>query len=241
MSLPNVRVPADSNGKRIKHDSVLEITYTGGLIAFAIGQFITLATSGVNGFVVKIVGTLTDGTITLQLDQASGQVCTNGENITSTAGIHATVVGTGTAYYVGGTVINGRNNALNGANVTALGSLQMGYLYGDPYVTSFGELKVAETKKLGTYKHTHDDQSRHFYTEVSGGGSVTWDTTSSYMLYSVGTNANAKAIRTSHRRHNYTPGNSNKAIFTIACGDTGKANNVREWGWGDEHEGIFFS
>lgn len=240
MTLANVRVPADSNGKRIKHDTVLEVTFSGGVLPFTPGEFVTFSTSGVTGYIIKVEGTLSDGTITLQLDEDSPQTCINGENIVADGGFHGTAVGTGTAYYIGSAVISGRNNGLNGAYVSNAGSLQVGYLYGDPYVTSFGELKVAETKRLGTYKHTHDDQSRHFYTEVSGGGSVTWNTTSSYMLYSVGTTAGAKAIRTSHRRHNYSPGNSNKAIFTIAVGDSGKANNIREWGWGDDENGLFF-
>jgi hypothetical protein len=240
MALSNVRVPADSNGKRLQHSVIVDVGFNNGVLPFALGEFVEASTSGIRGYVIKLTGTLTDGTIRLSLLDDSPEVFTIGENLVADGGFHATTTGAGTLVFTPAVTIAGRNDQTHGAHVNKAGSLQTGFAYGDPFVTSFGELKVAESYKLGTYKHSFDDNTDLFYDDTGTASSITWNNTGSFMLLSAGTSAAAKAIRTSHKRHYYAPGVSNKVIITIATGDTGKTNNIREWGVGDDENGLFW-
>ena len=58
--------------------------------------------------------------------------------------------------------------------------------------------------------------------------------------YSAGTASGDRAYRTTNQYHPYKPATSNLIYTSVACGDAGKTNVVREWGYFDDLNGFGF-
>lgn len=120
------------------------------------------------------------------------------------------------------------------------GSASVRFAEGQPVMSGFGNLKVAEERALGVYESSLESYEGLFSHFVSGSGAVTYNAQESSEILSVGGLSGASIRITTNRYHYYLPGTSNIYKMTMACGDSGKAGNVRRWGAFDENDGVFF-
>lgn len=131
-------------------------------------------------------------------------------------------------------------NPQNLQSVDNRGQASVRFAEGSPSMDAFGNLRVSNAVILGAYEYTNNDMADLFTDAVSNGGSLTRNAEGRHMVFSV-TSANGSSVsRTSNRYHYYQPGVGNLVIITLAHGDSGKAGNVREWGYADEQNGLLF-
>lgn len=120
------------------------------------------------------------------------------------------------------------------------GSASVRFAEGQPIMSGFGQLKVANQSALGVYESSQDSYDDLFsVTEVNGGTSTYQAGAASHVLAVTGVSG-SKVSRTTNRYHYYLPGTSNIVSMTIACGDAGKTGNIRRWGAFDDNDGVFF-
>ena len=120
------------------------------------------------------------------------------------------------------------------------GSASVRFAEGQPVMSGFGNLKIAEERALGVYESSLDTYESLFSQFLSGSGALTYNAQESSEVLSVGGLSGASARITTNRYHYYLPATSNIYKMTIACGDAGKAGNVRRWGAFDADDGVFF-
>jgi hypothetical protein len=120
------------------------------------------------------------------------------------------------------------------------GSASVRFAEGQPVMSGFGNLKVAEERVLGVYESSLESYESLFTQFVTGGGSMSYAPAESSEVLAVDGASGSSIRMTSNRCHYYLPGTSNIFKMTMACGDTGKAGNVRRWGAFDEDDGVFF-
>jgi hypothetical protein len=120
------------------------------------------------------------------------------------------------------------------------GSASVRFAEGQPVMSGFGNLKVAEERALGVYESSLDTYEGLFSQFLAGDGAVTYIAEESSEVLTVGGASGASSRITTNRYHYYMAGTSNVYKMTIACGDVGKANNVRRWGAFDADDGAFF-
>lgn len=120
------------------------------------------------------------------------------------------------------------------------GSASVRFAEGQPVMSGFGNLKVAEERALGVYESSLDTYESLFSQFASGTGALNYDAQDSSEVLSVGSLSGASIRITTNRYHYYMPGTSNIYKMTVACGDSGKAGNVRRWGAFDADDGVFF-
>ena len=236
----NLRFPPDSTGKRVGHTVYVDLDFSGGTIPFKMGDKVTCATSGLNGTVIKIKGTTATGAIYVRLDGESPEVAVLGENILVGATIYAVTANTGMPIYNQSVVIVGANNPKYGQDVDSRGQALMRFAEGSPSMDAFGNLRTSMANILGGYEYSTFDQAGLFTDNIATGGTITYDPVGSRTVLGVtGTNGSS-AIRTTNRYHFYQPGVGNLVIMTQSLNDTGKANNIRRWGYFDQFNGLFF-
>lgn len=125
-------------------------------------------------------------------------------------------------------------------SVDKRGSASVRFAEGQPVMSGFGNLKVAEERPLGVYESSLDTYADLFSQFISGSGSLVYNSAESSEVLSVGGLSGASIRLTTNRCHYYLPGTSNIYKMTVACGDSGKVGNVRRWGAFDEDDGVFF-
>lgn len=111
---------------------------------------------------------------------------------------------------------------------------------GTPHFDAFGRMQVGQMQAVGEYVHVGEDLAGKYWTQTVGGGAVTHDAQSSSMVFHTGTAAGDIARRTTNQYHPYKPGTSQLIYMSMAIGDSGKANVVREWGYFDNNNGVGF-
>lgn len=131
------------------------------------------------------------------------------------------------------------NNAQNVQSVDERGQASVRFAEGSPSMDAFGNLRVSSSVVLGAYEYTNSDMA-DLFTDVVVGGSITRNASARHLVFSVNSANGSSVARTSNRYHYYQPGVGNLVIITLAHGDVGKANNVREWGYADESDGLLF-
>lgn len=236
-----VRVPPDGAGKRIEHSASLDLAYSGGTTAFTEGDLVVGAVSGLIGRVIHVDGNTASGILGIQLsadspvDQASV-----GEALEVASVGYANAAAPGTAIYAQATTQVGSNNHHHGQFVDAQGAAYVRFSEGAPSLDARNNTRVAQSVPIGYYDYTTDPQDDLFWDDISGSGAVSYESSASTVLLSVGTASGSRARRTSNRYHFYQPGISALIEMALICGDTGKANNKRGWGYGDSENGLFW-
>lgn len=124
--------------------------------------------------------------------------------------------------------------------VDAQGQANVRFAEGSPSMDAFGNLRVSNAVVVGAYEYTNDAMNDLFTDRTGGGGTITYQPYNSTVTLGVTSASGAIAERTSNRYHYYQPGVGNLIILTLAHGDTGKANNIRGWGYGNHFNGLFF-
>lgn len=136
--------------------------------------------------------------------------------------------------------LGGGNSVLNKQFVDERGQAYTRFAEGSPSMDAFGNLRVSAAEILGAYEYTNGDMVDLFTDLTVSGGTITHVPQASHTILATNSTATSEASRTTNRYHYYQPGVGNLIIITMAHGDAGKANNVREWGYADESNGILF-
>jgi hypothetical protein len=111
---------------------------------------------------------------------------------------------------------------------------------GSPTLDSTGNLRVAEEQVIGAYEYTNSDMADLFTDYTASGGNIVWDAVASEVIMSTTSANNSISTRTTNRFHYYLPGCGVFVPITLSHGDSGKANNIRRWGYFSETDGIFW-
>ncbi len=124
--------------------------------------------------------------------------------------------------------------------VDVRGAASVRFSEGQPTLSGFGSLKVANARALGVYESSLDTYEALFSTIVASGGASTYTPAESSQVLSVTGVSGSRAAMLTNRYHYYQPGSSNVFMMTVATGDAGKAGNARRWGGFDANDGLFF-
>ena len=125
-------------------------------------------------------------------------------------------------------------------SIDSQGSASVRFAEGQPVLSGFGNLKVAQERALGVYESSLDTYSALFTVFNVAGGELVYNPIHSSEVLTVTGDINSCCTITTNRYHYYLPGTSNIYKMTLSCGDTGKSGNVRRWGAFDDHDGVFF-
>jgi hypothetical protein len=136
--------------------------------------------------------------------------------------------------------LGGGNSVSNRQYVDERGQAYTRFAEGSPSMDAFGNLRVSAATVLGAYEYTNGDMADLFTDIIAGNGSITYVPQASHTVLAVDSLATSSASRTTNRYHYYQPGVGNLIIITLALGDSGRANNIREWGYADEENGLLF-
>ena len=241
MPVQNVRFPPDSTGKRVAHITHLDIVFSGGTIAFKVGDVVTTPTSLIFGTVIHVTGTVAAGEVFILLSPTSAAEAVNtGEALRVNGVTNAISTHAGVPIYVQKNVMTGGNNPTFTQHVDNLGAASVRFTEGSPRFDAFGKMQVSQSTTLGDYVLRYDGLSGQFQDTVSGVASITHNQAYSGIVLSTGTLVGASAQRTSHEYHTYQPGVSQLIEMTLAVGDAGKDGVIRAWGYGDDDNGLFF-
>jgi len=238
-----VVLPPDGNGKQVPQALMQEINYNNGTIDFVVGDVITFSTSSWEGTVLEVIGTTSTGHLHVRVNRPVPDPLpnlTNGENILVNAVTNATVANLdGGSYYTQQVQLVG-NNVMHPIEIDKLGAMHTRFSEGSPQFDAFGKLQISDATVLGEYLNKYDRNNKDFWYEENTGGTVTHIPANAGLLYSTTTTSGSKAASTSHLYHKYQLGTSQLAEFTVALGDSGKADVRRLWGYGDATDGLFF-
>jgi len=246
MSVENIRVPPDSTGKRVHVQHNIELVYSSGTIDFKVGDVVVGQSSGASGVVAQVEGTTSAGDLYLAHVDSTPETFTVSENL-QVATVTYAVADSQTDFYTQYTVNVGQNNPFNGQYVDNQGAAYMRFAEGAPQFDAFGKMQVSNATVLGEYINTYErDDKNWWYEEIEGGSPVTGNVSVEHIpsnqgtLFKVGSVSGDKAAATTHLYHKYQLGTSQLIEFTMICGDVGKTNLRRMWGYGDAQDGLFF-
>lgn len=238
-----IKILPDSTGKRLPQIVMVELEYDNGTIPFEVGDILTSGTSNILCSVYKIEGTTTSGLLHIKIEEPVpiNILFTIGENLVVNAVTNAKASSTGKAFYYPINTISGYNNPLNGWDIQANGAGLVSFSQGAPSFDAFGKMLVAQQTTMAEYLNQYDMNTETMSNFLTGTASITHDPLSSGLVFSIGTGATDKAERVSHQYHPYQLGKSRLVEITCACGDQGKANVKRHWGYADSSDGLLFS
>ena len=115
------------------------------------------------------------------------------------------------------------------------------YANGVPEFDAFGRTSIGSDRPLFNYVFNEGEIPAPLFSVTETNGTVTPITTNNAgCLLTNDTSATSFTRLTTDTYFTYTPGFSNSLIFTMAIGDTGKANVVRRAGGFDNDYGVFF-
>jgi len=235
-----VQVPPDSTGKKIGHTVTIEVGYDTGTIPFEIGDIVTGASSGVYGYIVKIDGTTSSGTITITLLTDSLTTFILAENLQVLSVTYAKTTTTGAPLYTPTVSVVDHRNPFVGQRINTRGAALTAFVEGEPSLDAFNNLRVSSGEMIAEYEHTQRDYGDLFSMESGSGATATHQQATATFLLSCNSTATAYIKRTTNRYHYYMPGTGTTTILTLGLSDTGRANNIRRWGYYDDDNGLFF-
>lgn len=241
-----LRIPPDSTGKRVrlKHSAQVEYNNKTPGYSWVIGRNYQLSP----GWTMHVHGVYetTSTTGILEVHYSKTATYTNltpaaGNTITDpvTSSVVATVVAA-TDVWINAQNIIGYDNPEYGLDIDNTGSASVRFAEGLPQLDAFGKLRVSGATLLGEYIFANGTLPTQFSSVLREGGTVTWDQNTRALVLTNTTSSNSHTSHTSNTYHHYYAGSSHLFIGTIALGDTGKANLMREWGMFDDKNGLYF-
>lgn len=234
-----IQLPPDGIGKKVRHVNHTDLYLAAEYVLPEIGDIIYGATSGAYGRLSGV--TRQFGSVEYTVIDCVG-VFISGENLRNdTASIIYGLTNQAlNDLYAPTVVISDPDNPGHIQKIDSRGASLSTFPEGTPQFGSFGRMQVAQTQAVGEYSHVGEDLAGKFWTNTLGTASVTHDVNSSSMVYSIGTTVGDLAQRVTNQYHPYKPGTGQLIYLTVAIGDNGKDNVVREWGYFDDHNGIGF-
>lgn len=236
------RIPPESTGDRMQVRHSYAFNYNSKVSPIYLGDEISCISSNFTGEIIAIQElTGTTGIIWVNPDPSSEDIdVVSGENIQVDAVTVANVLGAGYPVYTNTTHVVGWNNAQNGQYVDSQGQAYVRFRDGALEFDAFGRARVSQLNNLASYIFDYNHLSNLFSAENIGSATVTHNATSGCVLLTNTTGATDESKYTSDLYHPYYPGFGQVIVMSVACGDTGKANLERSWGYFDDDNGIFF-
>lgn len=238
----NVRIPPDSTGKLVSTVERQYLEYDNLTGTILVGDVVTGAVSSATGTVTGITTAgFPSNSGSIYLDDASGTWVNNESIEISAAGV-ALVNTTNTDptnYHYQKMIVADPDNPSRLQKIDEFGAQKTTFSEGSPQISPFGQLMTTDSTTVGSHAFVYG-LGDEFYTNISGGGSVTWSSDDSAALLTCGT-ANADIAQiTTNMYHTYRPGNGLLIEMSVVIGDTGKANCRRRWGFFDNNNGLFW-
>ena len=239
----HIRMPPDGAGKRFYVDHTLRVSYIAASTSdpFTVGSDVVGQASGTQGVVNLHRQTgLTTGFVIIKLkagfeedDFVIGETLT--VNSTATIQVEGQV-----SLYANRTQIVSGDNPYHSQRVDAEGAAYTRFSEGAVNFEAFGAIQVNDSTSIGSYVPSYDGLPYLFSDIPMGNATGEYDSdTGSYTLRCT-TAAGDSITRRSNKYHQYHPGVGQYIKMTVACGDAGKDNVVRSWGYYDDNDGVFF-
>lgn len=237
-----VGLPPDGVGKKIASRYVLYLEYNNATGEFFDNDTVVGGTSAVAGTVLRVIPTnATTGQLVIDLDDASfNAVFTVGENLLVNSVVIATAANAGTEVFYNEVVLVGGNNPANRQFIDDRGAQYTTFAQGSPQLDAFGRLKVSSPTVIGTYEMFYSSSLNKFSQIIQGTGSVTYSPNESLTTLQVNTQSGSRVALVADEYHQYLPGIGLTILQTVVCGDTGKTNLIRRWGYFDDANGVFW-
>lgn len=247
-----IQVPPDSTGKKSAHVLLVSVPFVNKVSSMPLNSEVLGDSSGSFGVVSKV---LIDGnnpstgvvSILLSSDSESDSFV-GGESLLiegqTVATVDATQVGpnlpTGDSFFYGKGVIAGANNPLNAAFVDNQGALVTRYAEGQPQFDAVGMIRTSTPFPVGEYRFPYGFDPEIWQALHTGSGTQTHLPNEQGLALDVGTAAGDEAKIRTHLYHRYQAGMSQTLEFNVVAGEAVKTGVVREWGYGDDKDGLFF-
>ena len=235
-----ISLPPDGVGKKVRHrvlaDLVVINQSTAPLLYSTIVGSTSLATAVIDSIDTDVTGKLNYYLSDVTGTFIVGEVLRNTTNTINYATISTVIPN----IYTPQVNVADANNPSHTQKVDKRGAALATFPEGTPQFDSFGRMQVSQMLAVGEYYHVGADQSSKYWNDTSGTGSIAYNQASSSIKYSAGTASGDRAYRTTNQYHPYKPATSNLIYTSVACGDAGKTNVVREWGYFDDLNGFGF-
>ena len=239
-----IAMPPDGAGKKFVVTQTIDTEFSGMAFDIPVGEHIAGNTSGYEGVVTKVDHhTPTTGVVTTTTSHDSAEGVTMfvaGEDLYSDGVKWAVVEGMPQMLHTNNTVIVGSTNPSYGQDVDNRGAAYTRFYEGSPQFDAFGKMRVSTPTTIAEYMHTIYDGGDDFEQITLGTGNHTWIPNEAGKRMQVGTDIGAECKITSKKYHRYSVGNSQFIEMTVRIGDSGKTNVVREWGYFDDMDGVYF-
>lgn len=239
MAIESVRVPPDSTGKRINAGHGMQLAYTAGTRLLVVGETVVGGASGAEGYVARIEGTAASGNVFMRHIAGTTETFNDGEALQVEASTICTA-GAQTDFYTQKVINVGGTNPENSQSVDNQGASFVRFADGSPQFDAFGKQQVSQQHKIAEYIHSYDELPNDYTTVAVGSATVAYEANSAGVVLSCTTLSGDSIQRTSDEYHVYQAGISHLIEMTAACGDTGKANVTRRWGYYDDENGVYF-
>jgi hypothetical protein len=145
-----------------------------------------------------------------------------------------------TTYHLQGVGLLSHDDPTKGQNVDAKGAAFVRFAEGEPVLDPYSNLKVSQSLLIGSYDHSTDSQDDLYTIIESNSATSTYEALNTRIKLETTTTSGSTVQRTTNRYHYYNIGTGLLALLSIQCGDFGKANNIRRWGYYDDNNGVFF-
>jgi hypothetical protein len=239
------RIPPESTGDRVQMNVTIDVPYINKADVWLTGSLVVGATSGFSGRIARLrEDTATTGVVSLrpEIDPEDNNIFpTVGENL-QLGGVTIAQVGPGaqTEIFTPAMKIVGWRGSYSGLDVDKRGNANVRFQEGNPSLDAYGKLRISQARPVGDYVFGQDLLPRFISQATIGSGTVTWSSTARAAILSTTTANNDHSQMTTDQYHHTIPGESTFVNISVSCGDTGKANLVRRWGYFDDSNGFFF-
>jgi hypothetical protein len=133
------------------------------------------------------------------------------------------------------------DNPYHGQIIDAEGQAYIRFAEGAQAIDSNGASKFSQSKQIGFYSFS---TSTHWFENVGTSktinGNVAFQTNDCSLLLTTDTTSGSSIKCQSNKYHYYNPGNGLYTSLLMKCGDSGKTNVIRNWGYYDDSNGVFF-
>jgi len=237
------RILPESTGDRIGFLHTWDIEYKDKTGAFVVGKTIVDGTSGLQGIILKDTvdnGISTSGVVSVRLLPGFESASSTVDSDLNVDGSPQATTVAGYCVYIGRNSLVGFNNPTYGQSIDVEGQASVRFAEGSPQFDAFGKMQVSQATTIGEHIFEYDIHQAHFTDITTGSGTLVHQPDHSGLLLSCTTTSGDKIERISNRYYKYQAGKSQLIEITAACGDEGKVNVTREWGYGDDSDGVFF-
>ena len=242
MSGSFIQIPPNSTGSKVATENRVEIYFDTLIVPILVDDVIVGATSGATGTVTAIIpDTETSGHAFLQ---AGTGTWVDGEIVQVGAIDHAIVDFSGSKVQqeteTQKMIIVDPNHPNHQQAIDRFGATVNTFTDGAPTFSPFGAMTVGERQTIKDYRFAYEDEADRFGDEVVGSGSLSYEPDAGTVMLSTGTPSGDSITRTSHFYHPYAPGVGQLIQMTVRVGDSGKSDVVRQWGYFDDRNGVFW-